>query len=111
VQRSLFEDEDAAIDAAHQQDLDAKRAARASDPETSHAGAEWMTSKRARLHFEFLRRLGNGVKTANEVAQGDESIRKRAKELVDDGSICVIGRRKCLVTGQMATTYGRANDA
>ena len=50
--------------------------------------------------------------TANEVAfehtGGDvvrESIRKRAKELVDLGLVVVCEKRQCLVTGKTVTTY------
>lgn len=81
--------------------------ARASDPQTSHDGAKSIASKRQLLRSKFVARVREiGMPcTANEVARGDESLRKRAGELVDDGLLAVTGTRKCSVTGKSASTY------
>jgi hypothetical protein len=79
--------------------------ARASDPPTSHAGAAHIEPKLNDLQREFMRRLGVGGKTANEVARGQESIRKRAKELVRQGVLVELEPRRCGVTGKVATVY------
>lgn len=87
--------------------------ARASDPVTSHLSAVVTTSKITLLRLEFLRALkAIGPATANEVAahasddfSHRESIRKRARELVDSGFIRVVDKRKCRATGSVAQVY------
>ena len=86
--------------------------ARNSDKQTSHEAAAEIKPKMGILQAEFLRRLGRLAEaTANEVAAGDESIRKRALELVRSGMIEEVGTRECKRTGKRATVYcieGRA---
>ena len=81
--------------------------ARLRDKQTSHAGADHITKKLGKLHRIFLDRLGDFALTANEVADGNESIRKRALELVRKGVLAEVGVRRCRVTGQNATVYKR----
>lgn len=85
--------------------------ARKSDPETSKEAAEVFDLKSAKSCFIVgLHNCGRAA-TANEVAiefdgkMQKETIRKRAKELVRDGFIEIVGERKCLDTGVNATTY------
>lgn len=87
--------------------------ARSSDPVESHEAAKHVASKRTALQVEFmasLMEIGNG--TANEVAANAtgeyshrESLRKRAKELLDSGKIRKAESRKCRVTGNTAAVY------
>ena len=97
------------FDAEHEADLDAKRGlARRTDPDTSHeAAAKLKTDTLRSIFLERLKKLGEA--TANEVAQGDESVRKRCKELLDDGLIIVVGKRRCRVTNNTARTF-RVNE-
>lgn len=78
---------------------------RTSDKATSHEAAAHIEPKLTTLQDEFMRRLGVGGKTANEVARGDESIRKRALELVRKGVLEELEPRPCGVTGRKATVY------
>lgn len=78
---------------------------RSCDPFPSHQAAVGVAPKLRGLRAEFVRRLGNRRMTANEVAFGDESIRKRARELCRDGAIRVCGERACGVTGKLASVY------
>ena len=84
---------------------------RATDPDTSRQAAEDISPKLTGLRAEFVYRvkcwrIDHGVwPTANEVAQGDESIRKRAKECVRAGWLKAGPDRQCGVTGKNATTY------
>jgi hypothetical protein len=92
-----------------------QKIARITDPETSHIAAGSVSSRLVGLRLEFLRglELCGGIATANEAAAAmspdhshRESIRKRAKECVDNGGACVLDvRRKCKVTGNMCRLY------
>lgn len=92
-----------------------QKIARITDPDTSHIAAGSVCSKLVGLRLEFLRGLDlcGGIATANEAAAAissdhshRESIRKRAKECVDNGRACVLEvRRKCKVTGNMCRLY------
>lgn len=88
--------------------------ARTTDPATSHLAATYIAGKRPGLKDAFLMALkALGPSTANEIAdwcvkhgftQNAESVRKRAKELVDEG-ICKWGiARECKITGLQART-------
>ena len=81
--------------------------ARQADKATSHEAAEAVTPKLEGLRAEFVRRLREigQPSTAQEIAAGDESIRKRALECVRLGFVRECGRRKCAVTGNSATCY------
>ena len=84
--------------------FDQQRLARRSDPVTSSSAASGL--KLTKLQSQFLARLkklGNG--TANEIAAGSESIRKRATELKRAGLVVVVGARRCTVTGIKASVY------
>lgn len=94
---------------------DRRPIARESDPQTSHDGASHIRPKlvglRAIFH-ETLKALGKA--TANEVAAAavgaglvanPESVRKRAKELVDLHWIKVVGSKPCSVTGCAADVF------
>lgn len=85
---------------------------RSSDPETSRQGAEHIQRKLNGLQVEFIRRLRerDEPSTANEVAEGNESIRKRSGELKRMGLIRSVGKRKCRVTGQMAHIFEVSRD-
>ena len=76
---------------------------RTTDPATSYESAADTASKLVGLRQEFrdrLRAIGHPC-TANEVAAGDESIRKRANEC----DLVVVYTRKCTVTGKSARCY------
>ncbi len=78
---------------------------RATDPQTSR-DAEPDAFQLNVAQSVFLERLRwGGQMTAQEVAAGDETIRKRAKELVRAGLIIEAGVRRCKRTGKKATTY------
>ena len=82
------------------------RLARATDKQTSHEGAADVAPRLNDLHREFWVRCKRSPdSTAQEIASGNESLRKRAKELVDAGRLIESGRRKCRRTGRAATTY------
>ena len=79
---------------------------RQADPPTSHQAAVEVASKLSGLRAEFVARLRSlGCATANEVARGEESIRKRAKECQRLGLVSVVGERRCVVTGKNAMVY------
>ena len=83
-----------------------KPLARNSDPETSKQGAAYVAPELNKLQAEFVRRLSVlGAGTANEVAAGSETIRKRAGECLRLGAIRVIGTRNCAVTKRRARVY------
>ena len=94
---------------------DRRPIARESDPETSHAGAAHVRPKLVGLRLAFVETLRSlGRATANEVAAAAvgaglvlnaESLRKRARELVDLGLIRVVGSRPCSVTGCAADVF------
>lgn len=86
--------------------------ARAADPQTSKLAAEVIRPKLVGLQLQFVERLRQIGKpaTANEVSLGNESIRKRALELVRSGVIQEIGARECNVSGKMATVYWLRDD-
>jgi predicted ArsR family transcriptional regulator len=84
---------------------------RKSDPETSKEAAAKLNTGQARKCFlEGLANCGR-PSTANEIAiefkgaMMQETIRKRAKELVNDGLVEIDGKRTCLFTNRSATTY------
>ena len=61
---------------------------------------------RSRARDTFLSRLANlGSATAHEIALGAESVRKRASELVADGTIERIGTRICTLTHRVVSIY------
>lgn len=80
---------------------------RKSDSPTSKESAKTVEPKLAGLRVEFVRRLREigEPSTANEVAGGNESLRKRAKECVELGLVNVLGTKCCRVTGQKAAIY------
>ena len=80
---------------------------RVSDKQTSIDAAEDVRPKLDGLRAEFvarLREIGRPA-TANEVAAGDESIRKRAAECVRAGWVKEMGTKICAVSGKRATVY------
>jgi hypothetical protein len=85
--------------------------ARSTDPATSHKSAAEIEPKIGTLHAAFVKRVAAWFNrtgtwpTANEVAQGDESLRKRARECVRKGLLKVGPARTCSVTGKSAQTY------
>jgi hypothetical protein len=85
--------------------------ARSSDPVTSHEAAAEIEIKIGTLHAAFVKRVAawfnetGAWPTANEVAQGDESLRKRAGECVRKGLLEVGPAKTCSVTGKSAQTY------
>jgi DNA-binding Lrp family transcriptional regulator len=54
--------------------------------------------------MHLLRLLGK-PSTANEVGNGDESVRKRARELAESGCIVACGVRVCSRSGMRAETF------
>lgn len=93
--------------------------ARTSDPATSHLAATYIAGKRPGLRDAFLMALkALGPSTANEIAQwcvqsgisaNAESVRKRAKELIDDGLAQYGPQKECSVTKQQAGTLELTN--
>lgn len=88
--------------------------ARDSDKATSHKAASEVNLNLAQLRFvNGLRMLTGSQGTAQEVAAlvsstlqvSSETIRKRAKELVNAGVIADAGTRPCRITGKSATVY------
>ena len=77
------------------------------DKQTSQVAAEDIQPKLVGLRAEFVRRLQELGRpaTANEVAAGDESIRKRAAECVRLGIVREMGTKCCSVTRKRATIY------
>lgn len=87
--------------------FDNSNLSRTTDPETSKAAGVDVEPKLSGLRAEFvfrLRLLGRPA-TAQEVADGVESIRKRAKECGRLGLVRVVGTKRCSITGKSATTY------
>jgi len=86
---------------------------RPDDPAPSHEAAADVTPKLSGKRAVFVQRLAamelpnRKEWTAQEIADGDETIRKRAKECVILGAVVIAGARRCLVTGKNATTYRR----
>jgi len=79
---------------------------RFTDPATSRLAAEGVAEKLTGYRAEFIERLKELKQaTANEVAQGNESIRKRARECQRLGFIRECGVRRCAVTGKLATVW------
>jgi len=80
---------------------------RTTDPITSHVAAVDASTKLSGWKAEFISRLRQrGLpSTANEVANGNESIRKRAGELEMVGLIAAVGVKTCERTGKLATIY------
>lgn len=81
--------------------------ARVSDKATSQLAAAEVRPKLAGLRAEFVQRLRaiGRPATAQEIAKGKESLRKRAKECVVMRLVCDVGTKTCDVTGQRATVY------
>jgi len=86
---------------------------RASDKLTSIAAAKETEPKLGGLRLEFVNRLRaiGRTATAQEIAGGNESLRKRALECVRLGFVVEAGTRVCAATGKMATVYWVANEA
>ena len=79
---------------------------RTTDPLTSHVAVADVAPKLCGYRREFverLRALGEG--TAQEIAAGNESIRKRAAECERLGYIEAVGVRECTRTKKMANVY------
>jgi hypothetical protein len=80
-------------------------------PVTSKVAAEEIAAKANALQATFVKRAlvwfdeTDTWPTANEIAQGDESIRKRAGECVSKGYLKTGPVRRCSVTGKLAQTY------
>lgn len=85
---------------------------RIGDKGTSQVAAVEAKPKLNGWRAEFMARLERIGKpsTANEVAQGNESIRKRALELVRSGVIQELSARECNVSGKLATVYWLKDD-
>tara|TARA_R100001163_G_C5020190_1_gene163216 strand:+ start:652 stop:1023 length:372 start_codon:yes stop_codon:yes gene_type:complete len=84
-----------------------ERLSRKNDPQTSKDSAKQIMSATGRLRETFLQRLKqmpNGA-TANEIARGDESVRKRAAELQRLGLIEVTGKRRCSISNKVCQIY------
>ena len=75
--------------------MDAKRI-----PKSIH----WLLFGKTNKVVSRLRQRG-APSTANEVANGNESIRKRAGELERTGLIAAVGIKTCERTGKLATIY------
>lgn len=117
-QQSLFD-----MPAESESIRDPRKIARRTDPDTSHQAAQSIAaelSKSQTLFYETLKAWGGIPRTANEVAaraipidrspiqplfRKRETLRKRAKELVDLGLIRASDSRPCMVNGNPATTY------
>ena len=79
---------------------------RRSDPETSHEGERHIRNRVSLAEGEFLRRLSRRVNgTAQEVAAGQDTLRKRPKPLVEMGLLEVAEVRICNRTGKKAQAY------
>lgn len=97
----------------------ASMTARTTDPATSHLAATYIARKRPGLKDAFLMALkALGPSTANEIAQwcvqsgvsaNAESVRKRAKELIDSGLAKYGPQKECSVTKQQAGTLELVN--
>lgn len=103
--------------------VNAKVLARRTDPRTSHQAAEAIApelNRQQKLFYDTLKAWASIPRTANEVAEKAipidshpvkaifskrETLRKRAKELVDLDLISVCDARDCRVTGNAANTY------
>jgi hypothetical protein len=80
--------------------------ARTTDTQTSHDAAFDVSGKLTGYRAIFIERLHDlGAATSNEIAGGNESIRKRARECARLGLIVECGVRACSVTGKMATVW------
>jgi len=79
---------------------------RFTDPATSRMAADGVSEKLTGYRASFIERLrALGKATANEVAAGNESIRKRARECERLGLIKRVGVGECSVTGKQATIW------
>ncbi len=80
---------------------------RRDDKETSKQAEREIAHKLNGLRKEFVLKLIelNCPSTANEVARGVESVRKRAGECVEAGWLSECGKKVCNVTGKTATAY------
>lgn len=87
--------------------FDTSSQCRQRDPITSIESAADIQPKLTGLRAEFVERLCaiGEPSTANEIAAGDESIRKRAKECERMGLVTAYDVRQCRVTGKRATVY------
>ena len=91
--------------------FDAARLSRKQDGATSRNGAAHAGKSLGRWQIEFLEELRRHKTpaTAQEIADGKESLRKRAAELVRLGYARVAGMRRCRITGQKASVYEAVN--
>ena len=84
-----------------------------SSDECSTEGAEHIASRLSRCESAFLTALSElreatSVEIAHQACEnhgGRESVRKRAAKLVRDGTIKIVGSRRCRVTNRQAKTY------
>ena len=85
--------------------------ARITDPATSQRAADEIRPKLAGLRAEFVQSVQTWQETfhnwptANEASRGRESLRKRAKECVEQGWLKVGPIKRCSQTGKLAQTY------
>jgi len=96
-------------------DVTSATLARRSDSTTAHLGAHQIAPKLTTLQSRLLDafRLIESPATANGAAKvaADrhgglaESYRKRTRELVQSGSLEIVGTAVCAVTGKVARTY------
>ena len=84
---------------------------RSTDHDTSQEGAKHILRKLGPLQIDFIMRVEDFFErhqywpTAQEVADGNESIRKRAAECVRAGAVGIGKSRRCRITGRPAQTY------
>lgn len=78
---------------------------RFTDPATSRMAAEGVSDKLNGYRAQFVERLMVLKQATNEVAGGNESLRKRARECERLGFIREAGVRACSVTGKQATVW------
>ena len=112
IQQTLFDDERPA------------KIARASDPETSHDAAAEMLPKLGLLEQRFLNVMrSEGPMTANETAEiaerwyrgtppqaTCETFRKRYTGLLKKCRIVADGKKRCRISGKLATVYRLTED-
>lgn len=109
-QLNLFE-----LQRDHYGNVDFKLLARRTDPQTSQESAGGAADRLGKLQRVFLSVLNRrsspmtAMEVAIEASGGNhaavESIRKRAKELVDLKLIDSVGVRPCRISGRNATVY------
>ena len=99
-QKTFFDDE-------FESDMQLKRMARKSDPDTSHQAAVEIRRELRRLQLKTLNLIRHHPNhTARELTSiCDWDAWKRIRELEHAGSIKCTGRRPCSVTGKTARTW------